>query len=271
MAYLTLVGCFAIFGQFWSNCQNITVKIQKLHSMYVVYLSIYKSGYFIVIIAFGSYTLWKFLEFSESKKAYFWIWYLTLRKPKSFVWFEIGAFESFGRKFYRKNEISLFRLNWWEMTRFKKVSTKESTVFRHKLSKPNIHFFGTKKIKATKFRKNIFQWPFNWFGMKPINFRINLYVIINLNFNNNYYLYKYKFNFLLNYSNNLHIILGKRLCLCTNDVLIHLWDSSQFSSPMNQMVWLIGMNHYFSHSLNWISSRDKIFFKLININFLKYS
>jgi len=30
---------------------------------------------------------------------------------QNFVWFEIGAFESFGRKFYRKNNISVLNKN----------------------------------------------------------------------------------------------------------------------------------------------------------------
>ena len=96
--------------------------------MYVVYLSMYKSGYF--VIAFGSYSLWKFEKFSESKKAFFRYDSGHKESPEkvmqNFVEIEIGAFESCGRKFYKKNKISLFspkiakkyEQKWKQKTRF---------------------------------------------------------------------------------------------------------------------------------------------------------
>ena len=163
--------------------------------MYVVYLftnpAILNYDYF----AFGSYSLWKFLEFSESKKAYYQIW--AWRKPRiSHAEFRViwnwCVWKFLVENSTWKNDISVFRQKmtrkdptWEKPTVFGQMAVFGRTTISNRwpFSDETSSSLDKNDQISAKFRKIIFRWPFNWFGMKPINFRINSYVIINLNFN----------------------------------------------------------------------------------------
>ena len=150
--------------------------------MYVVYLFTNPAILNYYYFAFGSYSLWKFLEFSESKKAYYQIW--AWRKPRiSHAEFRViwnwCVWKFLVENSTWKNDISVFRQ---KMTR--KDPTWEKRPFSDKWPFSDERPFRTDGrfrtklrqawTKMTKFRRNCEK---SFFGDRLIDLEWNLSIL----------------------------------------------------------------------------------------------